>query len=235
MNQSTKYCVLRPALLFIGMVLYFSVSQAQHNDKAVLQNGDTLHIGNKILRFSVVSKSDFEKAPGSVYMDKDDERHNINADVKRVVRRKDSLILTNKDGRTIAFRNSRGSVSNDDREKYYFLDNLKEINQWLIYVEYVETGDYMLVDQQSGARIFLPEPPHISPGAKYVIAGSESGNIRGVNSLYFYEVVNKQLKLIGERELKTWGLGALRWINDDTVVCEILGGEALNYFKIKIE
>ena len=68
-----------------------------------------------------------------------------------------------------------------------------------------------------------------------MIAGSESGNIRGVNSLYLYEVVNKQLKLIGERELKTWGPGDLRWISDDTVVCEIMGGEALNYFKLKIE
>ena len=126
MNLSTICCIPRTALIFLGMVLYFSTVQAQNNDKTLLQNGDTLHLGNKILRFSLVSKGDFEKAPGVVYIDKEDERHNINADAKRVIRRKDSLILTNKDGRAIVFRNRRGSVSNDEREKYYFLDNLKE-------------------------------------------------------------------------------------------------------------
>ena len=169
---------------------------------------DTLHLGDFTLRLIPVSKTFYDSIPYPSCCD-------VDAD-PGVFISTDSLVFHLRNGRTDVMRSELLPDSDDlgPGTIYYYVGSIKELDCWVVGMSGYETSHYILVSKEDGEEDVLEafcSVPIVSPDKKYVVYGSDYGNIEGVNRIYFYRQENGKMTGGGLRINARWGPDEFRW------------------------
>ncbi|MOA14217.1 hypothetical protein D3C78_1343050 [compost metagenome] len=135
-----------------------------------------------------------------------------------VYRSNDSLIFKTLSKGNIVLK-SDTVTDGDDYARYTFTDDLKPINQWLVFGIYYESYDYILVDKNNGKQTHLIGLPVISPDKKYIVAVNEDLEAQFTfNGIELSESNGKTLKLIEKKEIADWAIREIKWLDDNTLL-----------------
>lgn len=180
---------------------------------------DSFRIGTK--RFLVykldkptlkpVADIDYDSAEGSA----------IAKEAARVKRVGNALHFTLQNGKTAKLANLKEPEKDEDYSIFYYVRYLPDMQQHLVFGGYYESSDFVLVSATSGKQLHVWGEPYLSPDRKFVICPSydlEVGFNNNGFELYSYQ--NGELQQIGEVELKNWGPGDVKWIDNRTFETE---------------
>lgn len=231
----------RISFTFLSCVLSLFIlscnnNKTSHNDQvsevkdSLRSELDTIIIGNKTLYFTPISKEEFDKY---------EVVSTIDTNMKGV-EFKNGLFTFHLDNGAIATLEN-DSTEGDSLAYYNFIGFENSTNNWILNVTYYESRGSVLINKKSGDTLWLLDIPVLSLNRKYSI--STSNDLLGgldFNGLQLFEVRNNKLILIGERELKVWGPGIVKWIDNESLVAEKIImdknlDEKTEYIKIEIK
>lgn len=180
---------------------------------------DSFRIGTKRFLVYKLDKStlrpvadiDYDSAEGSA----------LAKEASKVKREGNTLIFTLQDGKTAKLANLKNPEKDEDYSIFYYAHYLPEMQSHLIFGGYYESSDFVLVSAINGKQTHMWGEPYLSPDKKLVISPSFDLEV-GFNNNGFelYSFQNGNLQQIGEIELKTWGPGQVKWIDNRTFETE---------------
>lgn len=186
----------------------------------VVDNGaplDTLILGKTKLIVYPLAQSPFTNKVQ--IEDEDAEPKNIKRDASFVKRSGDSLIFRTQSGASVALRNNQ--TEGGEYVGYRYDQIIPEINVFGINVSYYESGDYVILDRNSGDTTHLWAKPVVSPDKKRLICPSYDLEARFIpNGFQLLEYNNGKINLLGEIELDNWGPGQVKWLDNNTLAAE---------------
>ncbi|RCK78090.1 MAG: hypothetical protein OZSIB_1866 [Candidatus Ozemobacter sibiricus] len=140
----------------------------------------------------------------------EEETAYLKACAPTVTRQGKSLQIKLKNGRSLTFTDDASAEEN--AELYYFRGYLRETGFFLLYRVGWEFANYLLVDEQTGARVTIDENPVFSPsGERFVTAclDLEAGFVP--NGLKIYRVAKGKVTLEWSVSPSDWGPSDPRW------------------------
>lgn len=104
---------------------------------------------------------------------------------------------------------------------FSFRDYLKEINSYIVHVQYYEGGAFCLINKKTGDKVDIPGLIEISPDKKRFV----SYNIDLIaeyekNGFTIYTLTNGTYKQEYDIELMEWGPSKVKWIDNSTIEIE---------------
>ena len=177
------------------------------------------HIKNYRFEVKASSKEAFDAVKSS-FGDMDTSEANRIKKYKNLISRSgDSLIIKTVNGGNVYLVTKQSD--NDDLAIYDFIQDMPDINQWLVLGSYWESYGYLLIDKTSGETTHLYGMPVVSPDKKHIIAFNQDLQAGFTfNGLQLLEMQNGKPVLIGEKELYYWGPDNVSWKNDHTLLVQ---------------
>lgn len=144
-----------------------------------------------------------------------------------VIRQGKSLQIKLKNGKSLTFTDD--ASAEEHAELYYFRGYLREIGFFLLYRVGWEFANYLLIDEQTGARVTIDENPVFSPsGERFVTAclDLEAGFVP--NGLKIYRVAKGKVTLEWSVSPSDWGPSDPRWKGEHLIEFQkvLRGGQA---------
>lgn len=137
----------------LNILAYLSVGE----DYETFENGKAL---NDYLKIELIDKAFFEKKrPLAVdFLSKDES-----------IKKRNGVISIPTAGKVVTFTDK--NVDNDGYQIFEYVGQIAPLNQYLVSGGYWESGDYKMIDKNSGetTQTFI-DYPHISPNKKYIIS-----------------------------------------------------------------
>ena len=137
----------------LNILAYLSVGE----DYESFENGKVL---NDYLKIELIDKAFFEKKrPLAVdFLSKDES-----------IKKRNGVISIPTAGKVVTFTDK--NVDNDGYQIFEYVGQIAPLNQYLVSGGYWESGDYKMIDKNSGetTQTFI-DYPHISPNKKYIIS-----------------------------------------------------------------
>lgn len=104
---------------------------------------------------------------------------------------------------------------------YCFRDYLKEINAYIVFVQYYEGGAYCLINSNSGNMVYVPGLIKISPNRQRIVSYNLDLEARySFNGFVIYRMANDTFVKEFEIETEQWGPTDARWIGNDRIEIE---------------
>jgi hypothetical protein len=208
--------------LFLISVFFMSCTSNKSTNSNLQQNNqDTLVINNKAYFLDSISEKEYNTVLLKMSEDKSVENEIIE-DTNNVSR--DKLKLT------FHLKNESDSILVNDTTQdfsdfvnYCYLESNKDIDYWLVKVQLYEGGGYLLINKENGNKIWIWSKPVFSPDKKHFVSYScdlEAGYLS--NGIQLFEVKNREVFLLWEKEIDEWGPSELKWKNDSTIYIEKL-------------
>ncbi len=175
----------------------------------------------KNYRFEVKSssKEEFDAVKSSFENMDTSEANRIKKYENLISRRGDSLIIKTTNGRNVYLVTRQSD--NDDLAIYDFIQDMPDINQWLVLGSYWESYGYLLIDKTSGDTTDLYGMPVVSPDKKHIITFNQDLEAGFTfNGLQLLEMQDGKPVLIGSKELYYWGPDNVTWKNDHTLLVQ---------------
>ncbi|MNS69944.1 hypothetical protein D3C72_1032750 [compost metagenome] len=177
---------------------------------------EMLTIGSVRFQIFPSTKEEFNRIPS--YKSDSNEVHCLQNTAGQVLRSNDSLIFKTLTKGTLVLKNDTVSEG-DNYVKYTLTDDLKSINQWLVFAIYYEAYDYILVDKSNGKQTHLIGLPVVSPTKKYVITVNEDLEAQFTfNGIELLESNGKSVKLIEQKEITDWAIREIKWLDNSTLL-----------------
>lgn len=102
---------------------------------------------------------------------------------------------------------------------YSFRDYLKDLDSWLIHVQYYEGREYLLVHRRSGEKVLVPGIPESSPGNKrFVTYNSDLESGYTFNGFVVYRISGNAFRKEFEASPNDWGPADAKWKGDNRIV-----------------
>lgn len=139
----------------LNILAYLSVGE----DYESFEDGKAL---NDYLKIELIDKAFFEKKrPLAVDCLSKDES----------IKKRNGVISIPTAGKVVTFTDK--NVDNDGYQIFEYVGQIAPLNQYLVSGGYWESGDYKMIDKNSGetTQTFI-DYPHISPNKKYIISAS---------------------------------------------------------------
>jgi hypothetical protein len=177
---------------------------------------DTLQLGDKKLLVYTVNKAVFDQYPSTP--EDTSEASLLSRDAALVKRTGDTLIFTLTNGQHKIMPN-HVDMDDEDYYGYIYAGNFPDIHRLGVIGTYYESLDYLLVNPANGDTLHTWGAPVIAPDKKHILCPSmdlEAGFVP--NGFQLFSVDNNQIKLIGDIEIKKWGPGEVKWINNNTIL-----------------
>lgn len=137
----------------LNILAYLSVGE----DYESFEDGKAL---NDYLKIELIDKAFFEKKrPLAVdFLSKDES-----------IKKRNGVISIPTAGKVVTFTDK--NVDNDGYQIFEYVGQIAPLNQYLVSGGYWESGDYKMIDKNSGetTQTFI-DYPHISPNKKYIIS-----------------------------------------------------------------
>ncbi len=127
------------------------------------------------------------------------------------------LVLKLSDGNTINFDRyvEEKDWDNDGLETYIFEHYFKNIDYYLLMVQYYEGNDWMLVNRKNGFKKKIHGLPYISrDNKKIIVVNSDIDAGYNFNGIELYTVLADSLQTEFHRETK-WGPIDVKWIDEN--------------------
>ncbi|PUZ27488.1 hypothetical protein DCM91_04465 [Chitinophaga costaii] len=209
-------------LLLITVLLGSCIHQNADDNSIPVQSGklpiDTVVIGKHTLMVYAIDQAVFDRYP--TRPSDTSESHLLSKENNRVKRKGDTLVFNTANGHHVLFIDHNSEETTAD---YTFDGNFPTIQYWGAYVAYDESGDYILVSQQTGDTVHCWGPPAVAPDKKHIICGSMDLMAGFVdNGFQIFSLQNGKLKLEGQTELEGWGPGEIKWIDKHTILAEYI-------------
>ena len=208
--------------LLIIMLLGSCVHQNADDNTIPVQTGnlplDTVDIGKHTLLVYAIDKTVFDRYPARV--SDTNELRLLTKESNRVKRKGDTLIFYAANGHKTTLIDQNTEEATAD---YTFDGNFPTIQYWGTSVAYDESGDYILISQQTGDTLHCWGPPAVAPDKKHIICGSMDLMAGFVdNGFQIFSLQNGKLKLDGQTALDDWGPGDIKWIDKNTILAEYI-------------
>lgn len=198
---------------------------------------DTLHLGPQELIVYLSDKATYDSYPAvpDIDLDSSSEKKRLLRDttVKRIA---DTLYIKLANGKDTILRNNE--TDDDTYVSYQYVADYPEINCKGFFVGYYEASGFLLVNTQTGKGEHCWDAPVLSPDRNLLMVPSEDLVAAfNPNGLQLYRVNKNTVTLIGETELKNWAAGRMKWINQHTILTELITVDGnyerqVNYAKI---
>jgi hypothetical protein len=118
------------------------------------------------------------------------------------------LILKTDNGNIVLEDKEKG----DDVEHFSFRDYVKDINSYLIEIQYYEGGAYCLINKSSGMMITIPGLIKISPDKTRIVSYNEDLiSMYTKNGFVIYRLINNSFLKEYELEIDDWGPSKADW------------------------
>lgn len=177
------------------------------------------HIKNYRFEVKASSKEAFDAVKSSFENMDTSEANRIRKYENFISRSGDSLIIKTTDGGNVYLVTRQSD--NDDLAIYDFIQDMPDINQWLVLGSYWESYGYLLIDKTSGDTTHLYGMPVVSPDKKHIITFNQDLQAGFTfNGLQLLEMQNGKPVLIGAKELYYWGPDNVTWKNDHTLLVQ---------------
>lgn len=124
---------------------------------------------------------------------------------------------------TLKLDNGKNLVlENIDKEEdgiwYSFRDYLKNINSYLINIQYYEGGEYYLINKSNGLKIILPGLLKFAPdNLRFVSFNLDLEAQYSPNGFVIYKLVNNTYMKEYELFTNDWGISNVRWISNSEI------------------
>lgn len=203
----------------ISVLFIFVLScepKVKHAEKPVNQHvvvADTFMIADKVFRLKEgLTKSDFDELVSFAF--DTSEVRNLLKDSALVKRSGDTLTFKIANGKKVTLADNK-NTDGDEYADYDYMGYLTDIKHFVVFGAFYEWYNYLLISEKTGDTILLRGEPVLSPDKKLLV----SGNLDLVagfteNGFELYSVENATLKLIGKKELSSWGPQELKWKNN---------------------
>lgn len=209
----------------------FETLQQKKNEEKIQKNGgDTLHEHrNGSIKLDTISKADFKvlSNKSKIFLDsqtratKVDDRIKIFNHLGTVVREyQDSLVDTD----------------DTDQKLYKIIGEFKEKKITVLSVQFYETGECVLIDNETGKETIVWGIPKLSLDGKYLFTGvcSLGYDETMPNGFQIWELKeNNSLKLLHEIREKEWCINEFYWTGNKSLAIETkkINGQR-NYLKL---
>ncbi len=209
-------------LLLLPVLMGSCVHQNADDNSIPVQSGhlplDTVVIGKHTLLVYAIDKAVFDRYPARP--SDTSEAHLLSRENNRVKRKGDTLIFNAANGRRVLLIDQHSEETTAD---YTFDGSFPAIQYWGTSVAYDESGDYILISQQTGDTVHCWGPPAVAPDKKHIICGSMDLMAGFVdNGFQLFSLQNGKLKLDGQTALEGWGPGDIKWIDKHTILVEYI-------------
>lgn len=209
-------------LLFIAII---SCRQRNENAHSSAPNPDTLIADNYILTFNHSDSFALTDNYGDLNIRKEmtdsiGNWHDRAEKIQDYLKEKfgnyffttdSSLVLKLVDGKTASF--PLWDEKND--EGFNFEHYFKEIDYYLLRVQWGEGNCWMLVNRQNGYRRYISGEPYISIDKRKILAiNTDLYAGYSFNGIELYTISGDTLKMEFEKETD-WGPSDIKWINDN--------------------
>ncbi len=170
------------------------------------------------------------------------EKHQLTNFSHLIKRNNDNLILTIENNADVIFIDKE---FDDGVIRYSFRDYIKEINSYIVHIQYFEGNAYCLINKNSGETIIIPGLLKISPDKSRLVSYNVDLVAEyTVNGFVIYRLTNtsfiKEFELI--IEIDEWGPSNAEWIDNNQIefektvlndTSEIVAGKVIYEFKGK--
>jgi hypothetical protein len=135
---------------------------------------------------------------------------------KKSVERKDKTLVLKIDSGTDLVLEDR--ENGDNVERFSFRDYVKDINSYIIEIQYFEGGAYCLINKSSGKKITIPGLIKISPDKTRIVSYNEDLISRyTTNGFVIYRLINNSFLKEYELEIDDWGPSKADWTDNSHI------------------
>jgi hypothetical protein len=135
-----------------------------------------------------------------------------------------TLPLTSNSNARRVFKDSIQGLEDENRKEYSYLGQLKEIDYYLVSVNYWEHFEVLLIDKKSGNSYTVWSVPLLSPNNKFIAAilpyGLE-GEPVGIQILSVDKTNYNQINKVIEIDQRTWNPIDFVWENDNSIILKV--------------
>lgn len=100
--------------------------------------------------------------------------------------------------------------------RYSYVDYFPSIRSHVVYVQYYEGGDFLLVDKDSGRKVPIWSIPIPSPDSSRFMTAT-AAIAYGSNGLQVWRMTPEGPVLEWSHEATGWGPGAVQWLDGSTI------------------
>jgi hypothetical protein len=191
----------------------------QHSHELV--DSVIFHIGKHEFEISKSNVIDFNAVPDPFQIKDTSELNRIQKNAPAVSRNGDSLVFMCVNHQTVYLINNKDGDDIDNYSVYTFIQDMPQINQWLIMAYYYEAFGYVLIDKASGDSTMLYGMPVVSPDNKYMITFNQDMEAGFTfNGFQLFEIKNFKPVQLGDKELYTWGPDNVKWKDAHTLLVQ---------------
>lgn len=170
----------------LNIMSYLSVNK----DYEHFEEGEAL---NDYLRFELIDKALFEsKRPLAVdFLSKD-----------KSIKKRNGVILIPTAGKVVTFTDNE--ADHDGYQVFESVGQIAPLNQYLVNGAYWESGDYTMIDKDTGetTQTFI-DYPHISPNKKNIVS-AYANPYEQATDLELYKIDGKKITPIMRAGFKNW-------------------------------
>ncbi len=130
-----------------------------------------------------------------------------------------TLTLNVGQGEKLVLKDSLAQSDNVDQVTYTYVGFIKEIRFYIIMAQYYETGEYLLINSNTGEQTRVWGVPKLSPNKKYIVCYSDAiGYDVMPNGIQMWALSpNGKLDLAWEYNQLNWAPEDIVWVNDNSI------------------
>jgi hypothetical protein len=195
----------------------FGVVQQQKENETSQNRPDTLHeLNDSSVRFDSISKVEFKglSKKSRNFLDSQTKATKIDGCI-RIINHLGTVVRE--------YRDSLVDTDDTDQKLYKIIGEFKGQKITVISVQYYETGEYLLVNNETGEETFIWGYPKLSSNNKYLFVGSCALGYDEFmpNGFQIWELKeNNSLKLLHEIREKEWCINEFYWIGNKSLAIE---------------
>ncbi len=194
--KNISYYRLLP--MFI-MIICISMSCLVKMDSRVVLTGDfdKIETTNYIIKFTEISKKDFHALR---------TENSLLFDSTPIIKFKNELVLPLINKKNLVLKDSNFNIDRSDQVTYTYKGFYKEIGFYLVIAQYYETGEYLLINNLTGAITKVWGKLKISPNLKQFVCYSSflEYNLMPTGIQMWEILPNRELKLNWEYSIENW-------------------------------
>jgi hypothetical protein len=197
-------------LLFLPLLFILRCSSNSTTGKVIVNNIDTLLLNKVSVYLSSFSKLEFQKLKSS---------NKTNYAITSIKKNKNEISLPLKNSKNLILKDSLSKTDNSEQVTYIYKGYLQNIGFYVILAQYYETGEYILINDETGSKKKIWGEPIVSADHKSIVDFSNAvGYDVMPNGIQLWEIQqNKELKLKWEYQIDHWGADSIEWIDEKSI------------------
>lgn len=137
---------------------------------------------------------------------------------KNVIEEDDKVIIKLSNNNSIVFKDSLADGDDVDQVSYKYVGKLDGANYHVVQVTYYETGEYVLINADTGEKKTIWSLPKLSPDNKRILAFNSSLDYDVMpNGIQVFDVSEGSIELVWELKPDTWAPQEVDWGKDNVL------------------